>query len=512
MKLYKISTFLLASGLLLSTSGCKDDLLDKVNPNEPSTGQFWKTQDDATRAVTAMYSGLQYIGTYSQRWHFATIPRSDEGYSQTPYVELGQYTRFIQTNTTFEYSYFMWIDFYRTIFRCNQIIARVPEISMDEDLKKRLIAEARFVRGLCYFDMSMTFGNVPLNLVVADASTRVPQGTVASVQAQVIEDLLAAKPDLPLTYTGNDLGHATRGSATALLGRVYLQQRKWTEASAQLAEVISSNQYSLVPNYLDNFTMANENNRESLFEVQFSDASITGGQDFAGAAEGNERAQFFAPNGIGYADVEARRWIFDEFRDSTAAFAPGSTTRHQVDPRREVTLFSAVGTPTVYGRPFGTGANGLNLNPSRYFWRKYQNDRTRNFENFFSGINIRLIRYADVLLMQAEALNELGQTVAAAPLVNQVRSRVGLAPISTTLSQTQMRTQLRHERVTELSGEGMRWYDINRYGLLDDQAGINELKARDADFNNFVLGKSKLLPIPQSDIDIDRNIKQNPGY
>lgn len=504
MKRYKISTFLLAGAMLLSTAGCKNDLLDKVNPNEPSTGQFWKTQDDAVRSVTAMYSGLQYIGTYSQRWHFATVPRSDEAFSQSPYVELAQYTRFIQANTTFEYSLFMWIDFYRTIFRCNQIIDRVPGIPMDETLKKRLVAEARFVRGLCYYDMSMTFGNVPLNLVNADASTRVPQGTVATVQAQVITDLLAAKPDLPLTYDAANKGRATRGAAAGLLGRVYMQQRRWAEASAQFDEVISSNQYSLVANYVDNFTMANENNSESLFEVQFSDASIVAGQDFAGAGEGNERAQFFAPPGIGFTDVEARRWIFDEFTDRTAT--------NVVDPRRNVTLFSAVGTPTVYGQAFGVG--GLNLNPSRYFWRKYQNDRTKNTENFFSGINIRLLRYADVLLMQAEALNEQNRPADAAALVNQVRQRpsVNVTPISTSLSQTAMRTQIRHERVTELSGEGMRWYDINRYGLLDNQAGVDELKLRDADFNNFVLGKSKLLPIPQTDIDIDRSIVQNTGY
>ncbi|SFQ24478.1 RagB/SusD family nutrient uptake outer membrane protein [Hymenobacter arizonensis] len=506
MKRYKISTFLLAGSLLLSTSGCKEDLLDKVNPNRPNTEQFWQSESDATRAVTAMYGGLQVIGTYGQRWHFATVPRSDEAFSQSPYVELAQYTRFVQQNTTFEYTYFMWIDMYRAIFRCNQVIARVPGIQMNEQLKKRLVAEALFVRALCYYDLSMTFGNVPLNLVVADANTRIPQGTVESVQAQVITDLLAAKADLPLVsaYSANDKGRATKGAAAGLLGRVYMQQRKWTEASAQFAEVISSNQYSLVPNYVDNFTMANENNSESLFEVQFSDASITPGQDFAGAGEGNERAQFFGPPGIGFADVEARRWIFDEFTDRT--------TTGQVDPRRDATLFSAVGTPTVYGRPFGAGNNGLNLNPSRYFWRKYQNDRTKSSENFFSGINIRLLRYADVLLMQAEALNELNRPADAVPLVNQVRARVGLTPIAATLSQAQMRDQIRHERVTELSGEGMRWYDINRYGLLNNQAGIDELKTRDADFNNFVLGKSQWLPIPQTDIDIDRSIKQNPGY
>jgi len=493
----------LAAGLLLFSTSCKDDLLDKVNPNEPSTGSFWKSSEDATRAVTAMYSGLQYIGTFSQRWHFATIPRSDEAFSVSPYAELANYTRFIQANTMFEYSNFMWIDFYRTIFRCNQILERVPAIDMDENLKKRLLGEAHFVRALCYYEMGSLFGNIPLNLSAANANTRFPQGTMAEVQAAVIADLQAAKPDLPLTYDAANKGRATRGAATALLGKVYMMQRQWALASAEFAEIIRDNQYSLTANYLDNFTMSNENNSESVFEVQFSDYSTTGGQDLAGVSEGNERAQFFAPPGIGYTDVEARRWIFQEFNETTVAGAP--------DPRREVTLISsAITTPTIYGKTFGVG--GLNLNPSRYFWRKYQNDRTRNFENFFSGINIRLIRYADVLLMQAEALNEQGQPGAALPLVNQVRRRAELPALTGSLSQDDMRTQIRHERVTELSGEGTRWNDINRYGLLDNQAGIDELRSRDADFTNFVLGKSKLLPIPQENIDIDPNIKQNPGY
>ena len=125
-----------------------------------------------------------------------------------------------------------------------------------------------------------------------------------------------------------------------------------------------------------------------------------------------------------------------------------------------------------------------------------------------------MIRYADVLLMHAEALTEMNQMSAALPLINRVRQRssVGLAPLTGTFAQEALRQLIRTERARELAGEGTRWFDILRYGLMDNQMGIDELRARDSDFTNFRLGVSKLLPIPQRDIDIDPGIKQNPGY
>ena len=506
MKFVKIPALALA-GLLLTTS-CKKDLLEQVNPNAPSNAQFWKSQDDANRAVLAVYSGQQIFSTYSLYWHFATTGRTDESFTNTPDPGLNQYLVFRQVSPNDQRSAWLWNDTYRIIFRANQVLTNVPGITMDEALKKQYLAEALFVRSLCLYDLAVLFGNIPLVTTQVDANTRVPQATQDEAFAQIIKDLTAAKADLPVSYSGNDLGRATRGAATALLGKVYMQQdknlhpTKWQLASAQFAELISSNTYSLVPEYSDNFTEANENNRESIYEVQFSGVNkSTTVQDVPGGDEGNERAQFFGPPSVGFTDVEVRRWLFDEFSDKTAA---GGT-----DPRRDATMFSAVGTPTLYGKSFVA-----NINPNRLLWRKYQNDRTRTFEDFFSGINIRLIRYADVLLMQAEALNEQGQTTAALPLINQVRQRasVNLTPLTGNFTQATMRTQLRHERITELAGEGMRWSDLVRYGLLDTQAGIDELKAHDADFNNFIIPRNKLLPIPQSEIDIDRNLKQNPGF
>lgn len=507
----KISSLLLAGTLLVATS-CQKDLLDQTNPNAPTTAQFWKTADDANKSILACYSGVQQFACYGHSWQFITA-RSDESYSQSPFVELAIFTRFVQANNNFFISSFAWNDYYRTIYRTNQSITHIPAIEMDSKLKAQLLAEARFVRALMYFDLDSFFGNVPLILTESTVGLRVKQATPAEIEAQVISDLQAAIPDLPQTYGAADKGRATRGAAQALLAKMYMQQRKWAEASALFTTIIGSNTYSLTPNYLDNFLDgAAENNSESVFEVQYTGSvlDVGQGQDNASSSEAYDRPNFFGPPIYSFSDVQPRQWLTAAYTDSTVALAPGSTTKHQIDPRRDISIISALNPDRFYGKTF----QELGYNPNQQYWRKYLNDRTRTTtENFTSGINFRVIRYADVLLLQAEALNELGQTTAAVPLVNQVRQRVGLAPIvAANYTQNSLRLYMRTERGRELAGEGQRWFDILRWGLLDNQAGLDDLKTRDIDFNSFVLGKSKLLPIPQNDIDIDPGIKQNPGY
>lgn len=507
MKSHKITTLLLAGSLMLAT-GCQKDLLDKTNPNAPSTAQFWLSSDDAVKGVYACYSGLQQYAVYGHSWQFMAC-RSDESYSQSPFVELANFTRFIQPDNNFFISSFAWNDYYRTIYRTNQVLTHVPSINMDATLKSRLLAETRFIRAISYFDLAYFFGRVPLITVESTASVRAPQATQDQTIAQVITDLQAAIPDLPLSYSGVDKGRVTKGAAQALLARVYMHQRKYADASALFTTIINSNQYSLV-SYLDNFTETNENNSESLFEIQYTGSvlEVGQGQDNASASEAYDRPNFFGPPGPTYADVQPRQWLTAAYTDSTTTFAPGSTRKHLIDPRRDISIISVLNPDVFYGKTF----TQWNWNPGQQYWRKYLNDRTRVNENFTSGINFRLIRYADILLMQAEALTEQSQTSAALPFINQVRTRVNLAPLTGTFSQTALRQLIRSERAKEFAGEGTRWYDILRWGLMDDQAGIDELKGRDSDFTNFRLGISKLLPIPQRDIDIDPGVTQNPGY
>lgn len=502
MNFYKRTAVALLGALALTT-GCQKDLLDKVNPNQPALDTFWLTQADAAAGVTAAYSALQLPGTYARWIHFVNDIRSDEGYSLSPWTDLANSTRFIQFDYGLEPIRVVWEDHYRGVYRCNQILANVPNIKMDAAMQKQMLAEAHFLRGVFYFNLVTDYGNVPLILEPSTITTTAPQVTPEQGIAQVILDLQAAIADLPVN---NDVGHATKGSAQAMLGRVYMQQHKWAEASALFKAIIDSKKYSLVPNYLDNFTTANENNSESVFEVQFSSVNQGGGQDVAGASEGFERAQFFGPPGIGWTDGRARAWLLDEISEKT--------TTGDVDPRRDITVFHY--PMLVFGRTYQQLNNGNGIPLTDTFWHKYEDDRTQNFENYFSGINFRLIRYADVLLMQAEALNELGQTSAAVPLINQVRTRpsVNLAPLTATFDQAGMLTQIMHERICELAGEGTRWLDLNRWGLLKTQASLNMLAApnHDPDFINFKIGKSEYLPIPRNDLTADQKLKQNPGY
>ena len=511
MKSHRITTLLLAGGLLATATSCKKDLLNQTNPNAPSTAQFWLSADDANKGVIACYSGVQQYACYGHSWQFITA-RSDESYSQSPFVELAVFTRFIQTNNGFFISAYAWNDYYRTIYRTNQALNHIPSITMDAGLKARLLAETRFIRALMYFDLDSFFGNVPLILTESTVTTRAGQATPAQVEAQVITDLQAAIPDLPLSYGSADKGRVTKGAAQALLAKMYMQQHKYTEASALFTTIISSGQYSLTASYLDNFTDSNENNSESLFEVQYSAErlDVGQGQDNSSSSEAYDRPNFFGPPIYTYADVQPRQWLTAAYTDSTTAFASGSTTKHRIDPRRDISIISALNPDRFYGKTFAE----LGYNPSQQYWRKYLNDRTRTTpEDFSSGINFRVIRYADVLLLQAEALNELGRTADAVALVKQVRDRVGLATAAaSTFTQSSLRLYMRDERGRELAGEGQRWFDINRWGLLDNQAGLDYLIKLDPDFNNFVLGKSKLLPIPQADINLDPSIKQNPGY
>ena len=503
MKSFNLISALALGGLLLTTS-CQKNLLDQVNPNSPSTSTFFKTPNDAVLATNACYDPFHFEGSYGRWIHFDYDLRSDEGVSNSPWTDLANSTRFIITDYNFPTVSSPWTEAYRGVYRCNQVLNNVPGIDFGTDtaLKNRLLGEAHFVRALYYWNLVTLFGNVPLINESVAATSREPQGTVQQGWDFILTDLKAAEALLPVSYTGNDVGRATKGAAQTLMGKVYMQQRKWSDAQAQFQKVIDSGTYALVPNYEDNFNTAGENNKESIFEIGFTGELQGDGQDVAGSSLGNQRAQFFGARQVGWCDGQPQKWLYGAFNETTITGQP--------DPRRNVTLLSS--NMLVYGKTYDQRGY---TDKTEIFWRKYQNDKTRTFENYFSPIDFRVMRYADVLLMQAEALNEQGQPAAAIPLINQVRQRpsVSLAPLAVgAFDQASLRTRLLHERMTELCGENTRWTDLQRSGLLDTQAGVNSIAARDPDFVNFVVGKSIYLPIPQSDISLDPALKQNPGY
>lgn len=509
MKRFK---FVLATTLLLlvTVTACDESMLDISNPNEQTSATFWQTQEDAVKATNAVYEGLTYEGMYMRFLHVVQELRADDTKGDSPWGGI-QNVGVFNLNSTSVGSDWTWRDAYHGIFRANQVITNVPDIEMDEDLKARLIGEAKFLRAHFYFKLVKLYHNVPLILKPAEGKEDFnnPQAPPEEVWAQIIKDLKDAQAVLPEQYS-DDKGRATWGAATAYLGKAYLFTEQWDLADTEFKKIIDSGLYGLVDNYRDNGGYENENNKESIFEIQF-DRNV-GGTDIGWAGvpgpnwgETQARSITWAPIGYGWADVEPTRHLYDEFKQE-------KTVNGEDDPRMGATIFYSHPGETVYGDDFN---EVYSADTTQIFWRKYEGDIAGGDElDMRSGINFRVMRYADVLLMYAETRNELGDQVNAAKYIQIVRDRANLPDREAefaTLSQQDMRDRIAHERFLELAGEGKRFDDIRRWGWLQDSQKLEQLKQNDPEFEGYAPGR-EWLPIPQGELDTNPKLKQNPGY
>lgn len=522
MKNIKYTSILLL--LILLGYSCNQDLLDIDNPNEATTESFWKTQDDAVAGVNACYSQLYKEGTWMRWLSFRYDLTSDEGWSSSPWNELANWVKFDYANYNFYEGNNVHLEhFYRGIFRCNQVLKYVPEIEFTTNTarKESALAEAKFLRALWYFQVVLLWEKGSLVLEPVDAGYTPVQATDVQIYAQIEKDLKEAAEALPETWETANKGRATKGAAKALLAKVYMQQNKYDLAKTELQWLISKEGtiYGLVDNWVDNFTHLNENNIEGVFEIQFNDANKGGTGNNASMATGFQRTQFYAPGGIGWGDGKARQWLVDEYKKEK-----------QADGKNDIRLYHSIlyeqyledfpdGDPMYYYIDTRTAWEPRGWRGS-CFIRKYNTSYFRQREDYFAPNNYRVIRYADVLLNYAECIIKTGGSAAdAVPYVNKVRERVNLSKLEDSAFKDAMNSpeafmkRLQMERTLELCFEGWRWADLKRWGLLDNQAGIDELKSRDADFNNFVIGKHNRLPIPQIEIDNSAGgLTQNPGY
>lgn len=513
-----ISRYVLGVAFLASLGACKKYTdLDIDNPNRIDEGNFWRTGSDALQGVNAVYGNFYRNGP--SRWlPYYMDARSDDGYSTSPWNELRSISGLNITNYSFEVQADTWGHHWRGVYRANQVIANVPGIDMDATARNRYVAEAKFLRAWNYYNLVTIWGNIPLVLEPSQPNDKPAQVAQAQVWAQIEQDLTEAADALPATYSGEEVGRATKGAAHGLLGRARLQQGKWQGAADALTWLVTgpgASNYTLIANYYDNFRHTTENNRESVFEIQNKMRPENSGEDGPTSNVGTSRAPFFAPPGHGFNDGNMHRWVLNEFHQE-------KTTGGERDPRLGVTAlydstdFRGPNFTLVYGSTFTSKNYDANI-ASRVWYRKYLNDEMRinQFEVFNGPKNFRSIRYADVLLMYAEALNNLGRTAEAYPFVDRVRQRANLATLSSArpgLTQAAFQRQLEHERITELTGECTRWNDLARWGYFDDAAKLAQLQARDPEFAAFRIGRNKYQPIPQSEIDINPNLVQNPGW
>ncbi|WP_289664153.1 RagB/SusD family nutrient uptake outer membrane protein [Flavobacterium panacagri] len=505
--------------LALVTTSCVDNEdLTQLDPNNDAVDSFWKTDDDALKGVNAAYGSLLTDGTYMRSTPLLLDVKGDDSRTNSPWgsmYNVGHFNSNVADAAIYGWAY---ETYYQGIYRANQVLTSVPGIEFkDEALKNRILGQAYFLRGLFLFHAVNMFKNVP---VPTELAVYYPQKTQEEGWTQVIADFKTAAELLPNSYTGvsgldaGQKGRATKGAALGYLGKAYLFTKDFANARTTFKQVIDLGVYSLVANYRDNFTTANENNSESLFEVQFSrDAGGVdlgwGGAPASGWGKTSARAITYAPRAFGWTDVQPTWALFNEFKEE-------KTRTGEDDPRLDATIFYNKPGTKLYGKDFATFYASSPADLNDLFCRKYQNSDGEFADEYDwrSGINERLLRYADILLMYAECLNETGDTPGAYTYIQMVRNRVNLPDLSTTkpgMNQEQMREQIGHERFLEFPLEGHRFDDIRRWGWLDNPTKLAWLKSRDAEFNSYTKGR-EYFPIPQLEMDNNPGTKQNDSY
>lgn len=491
-----------ALGLLLFSS-CNEDILEKTNPNQLSTETFFTTEAQLRSAVDAAYAALQGNNMFNREFFFLHDMLSDENLDNSTLEPPRKAALDYTFNSTNKLVVESWQGLYRIIHRTNLVIAnaeKVPPAEITDETRERLVAEARFLRGWAYFELVSLWGGVPLitePATIEDAQNGVPRATEEEVYEVIFADLDFAEANLPVksAYDDANLGRATKGAAQALEGKIRMWRAEYQLAITEFQKVISSGEYSIegVP-YIDNFTEENENNAESIFEVQFTSAHGDGGgwaADGAGIANITFRGQEYSPRG--WANVFPNQNLRDSYYEN--------------DPRYEATVYEV-------GDAYFNGTAVLNDFDQRtpvsggFTWRKYTMAYKQESENSNSGINFRVIRYADVLLMMAEAQLEVNGVAAALPYLNQVRERVDLPAIqaSDVSGPDELFDLIVRERRIEFAGEQIRNRDIRRWRRHDklDSEPIKGYR----DIHN-------LLPLPDSEIANNAALTQadqNPGY
>ncbi len=490
---------------LLFMFGCSEDILFVKNPNQLTIESFFKTDQQAFAAISATYAGLQSNNLYTREYFFLHDLLSDDVQTGGAQLEAARAQVLnhvaIGSNGVINAN---WQGHYRTINRANLVIARVPDmevpVQVSEENKKRYIAEAKFLRAFSYFELVSLWGRVPIITEVATTADGIPRSeTEDEVYNLILADLAAAIPDLPLRkdIPTSQLGRAPRSAAQALAAKVQMFRGNYADALTYLNAIITSGEHSLVARYLDNFQEENENNIESIFEVQMSEAFGSDGSWSAqgnGASEITFRGQEYGPN--------AWRNLIPS-NEIVAEFEAG-------DPRNTYSFFR-LGDPFDSGNKIlsSTDVQGDNTKPS---WKKYQTIYKRAAENGQSGINFRVIRYADVLLMAAECENEAGNIATAVGYMNQVRARadVNMPPYPTAAYPTSTKAEvfaaIVHERRVELAGEQVRNRDIRRWR--------RQGKLTSEPISTWS-DKWDLLPIPFGEIDNNSALDpsdQNPGH
>jgi hypothetical protein len=477
--------------LLISLSISCNKVLDQLPISNPTTGTYYQTASDAAAATTGAYTVLQ--GIYrDENIVTPNIIAADDGIpfltGNADRVAMWRYS-IVPANTFVNNIY---SQAFIGIQRCNIVIDRIPAIAMNESLKARYVAEAKFVRALLYFNLVRFFGGVPLSIkeTASLEEANIPRASEEEIYNQIEADLKEAEEVLPLQMTGTDAGRATKGAAKGLLAKVYLTRAGsnpgspfWARAAAKAREVIDLGVYGLFDEYADAFRIATRGGRETVFEIRYI-TDLLGNNFTTGYAP--RGAPIVPNNGSGILRVS--KDLFDKY-------APN-------DRRRSITFLTS----------FVSGGQTIQLtadnpDPARAIAFNKLTDPSSRVGGQ-GGTSFPYMRYAEILLIYAEALSEAGSpNPEAYNALNLVRNRAGLAPLAN-LDKTAFREAVLLERRLELAFEGHRWFDLVRTGRLVDAVKAENSFGRNATIQAF----NTKFPIPQREMDANQQLRQNEGY
>ena len=492
LTIYITAFYILLTGCSKNFTSSRDALL-----GQPAATQFWKSASDAASAVNSIYGNLRSWNNTA----FAAISientGSDDavkGSTSNDATFFNEYDNFTVDPSEGQLDGF-WTAQYQNINFCNQVLDHVDTMaSVDASLKARYLAEAKFVRAYSYFRLVRAFGNIPLVLKVPTtaADLNPKQSTPAEVYTAIEQDLTDAASVLPVSYGAADIGRATKGAALALHAKVAMYQKKWSDVLNYTNQVTGLSAYSLFPDYYQMFRYANENCSESIFEIQCD--YVPGNDDINSSQYSQVQGDRDASPSAGWGFNEPTDNLVNEFETN--------------DPRLQGTIMIA-GTTTGSGDAVPPAAAGA---PTMYNMKSYVPFAVAVLSgNQGCGQNVRVIRYADVLLMNAEANNELGNAAPALASLELVRARARAnssspstaLPAVTTTDQTALRTAIYHERRVELAMENDRYFDVIRQGRGTTVFGPL----------GWTANKNEVWPIPQTEIDNSGGVLvQNTGY
>ncbi|MDT0687688.1 RagB/SusD family nutrient uptake outer membrane protein [Autumnicola psychrophila] len=500
----KIKIILMSFVTLFAVNGCDEEDFALSNPSGLSPETYFRTEAQVQSAVNAIYANMQTIGLYTRLYFFEMDNMSHEN-AGNPQLEADK-------RAFLEYSFdashppisWYWDSCYRGINKANFVINNeerinaIPSSLLSDEKKARFIGEAKYMRAFYYFLLVTRFGDIPLITDIPDDGSGFPRTPREQVYDQIVTDLNDASQSL-WEKDRTENGRATQGAAYALLGKTHLYREQYQQALDAFDDIYG--EYSLEDDYFANFREEEEFGPESIFEVQFDDDlgnsavwnSNSSGED---ANEVTFRGQEYGFND--WFNVYPSEDLLDEYEEGDIRF--DETFYTDGDSWAGETVIRTGPAPS----PVPEGETYIPLE-RRAAWRKYQNYYKDVNEDQASGINMKVIRYADVLLMMAEAENALGNQSEAIGYINEVRERAELDPLPMDLSQEEVFDAIVHERMVELAGEQVRFPDLVRWGLAADY--LSEY--------GFQAGKNELWPIPNDEISANENIgqeDQNPGY